>query len=112
MSQIILLKKKLIFISILSFSVILPVIVLAESETLNNLLATVTDLLNKVIALLFVLATVYFLWGVVQYVVGAGGKEEQLKQGKQHMLWGIIGMAIMLSAWGIVEGITTFFLGI
>ena len=75
------------------------------SGALDQLISKIEGLLNSVISLLFVLATVYFLWGVVNYVVGAGGDIKKLEQGKQHMLWGIVGMAIMLSAWGIVRAI-------
>jgi hypothetical protein len=29
--------------------------------------------------------------------------EDAQEEGKQHMLWGIIGIAIMVSAWGILH---------
>lgn len=63
--------------------------------------------LNQIIVLLFALVTVYFIWGIVQYV-GAGGDEARLKTGKKHMIWGIIGMSIMASAWGIVNIIADY----
>ena len=57
--------------------------------------------LNLVIELLFVLATVYFFWGVINYI-GAAGDESKLRDGKRHMIWGIVGMVIMAGAWGLV----------
>jgi len=63
--------------------------------------------LNLVIGLLFVLVTVYFFWGIIQYV-SSGGDEEKLKKGRQHMVWGIIGMTIMAGAWGIVNIIRSY----
>jgi hypothetical protein len=63
--------------------------------------------LNNVIALLFVVVTVYFAWGVIQYV-RSGGDEKMLEQGKKHMIWGIVGMAIMASSWGIVAIIANY----
>jgi hypothetical protein len=37
------------------------------------------------------------------------GEEEGIKKGKQHMLWGLIGLAIMFSAGSIYKIITSFF---
>lgn len=67
------------------------------------LVTTITNLFkNQIIPFMFVLVTVYFCWGIVTYV-RAGGDQKAIDTGKQHMIWGIIGMAIMASAWGIVE---------
>jgi hypothetical protein len=68
-----------------------------------------TGILDPIIGLLFVLATVIFLWGVIQYVIGSQGNETKLEKGKQVMIWGIIGMTVMASAWGIVAVICQFF---
>ena len=78
--------------------------------TVSGLLAKIqSELLTPLINLLFVLATVVFLWGVINYVIGSKGDQKKLDAGKQIMLWGIIGMAIMASAWGIVRIICRFF---
>ncbi len=61
-----------------------------------------TILKDQIIPLLFVLVTVYFFWGVITYV-RAGGEQKAIDTGKQHMIYGIIGMAVMASAWGIVS---------
>ncbi len=66
------------------------------------------NVLNPFISLLFVLATVIFIFGVVQYVI-AGGSQEKTQKAKLVMLWGIIGMTIMASAWGIVGILCKFF---
>ena len=66
-------------------------------------------ILMPVIALMFVLATIVFLWGVMQYVVGHQGNTATLEKGKQVMMWGIIGPTIMASAWGIVKILCDFF---
>lgn len=81
---------------------------LAAAATIDSILAQVKVILNFVIGILFVLVTLYFIWGVIQYV-SAAGDEEKLKNGKQHMLWGIIGMVVMAAAWGIVSIVMTTF---
>ncbi len=70
--------------------------------SLRQILTNIKDTLNFIIGLLFVLVTFYFIWGVVKYV-SAAGDETKLKDGKRHMLWGIIGMAVIAGAWGIVR---------
>ncbi len=68
-----------------------------------------TEILDPVITILFVLATVAFMWGVIQYVIGSGGNETMLARGKRVMVYGIIGMFIMSSAWGIIRILCFFF---
>lgn len=79
-------------------------------NTVRDLVQNIQNqILNPLISLLFVLATVVFLWGVIQYVIGSQGQEKTLEQGKKVMVWGIIGMFIMASAWGIVRLLCNFF---
>lgn len=86
-----------------------PVLVMA-AENVDSLIGKIKTTLNYVIGLLFVLVTVYFIWGIIKYV-SAAGDEEKLKSGKQHMVWGIIGMAIMAAAWGIVNILVDYISG-
>ncbi len=59
-------------------------------------------IINPLIILLFALATLYFIYGVVQFLAN-GDNEEKKTAGKNHMLWGIVGIAIMISVWGILN---------
>ena len=78
--------------------------------TLDQLIRQIqTTIIDPVIGLLFALATVFFLWGVIQYVIGSQGDETKLKKGRQVMVWGIVGMFIMASAWGIVKILCQYF---
>ena len=60
-------------------------------------------LINPAILLLFGVALVVFIWGLVQFLWAAnvGGKDSAT--GKQHMLWGVVGMFIMVAAYGILN---------
>lgn len=60
-----------------------------------------TYIINPIIGFLFALAVLYFLYGVVKFILNQDN-EEAKSTGKQHMIWGIIGMAIMLGVWGIL----------
>ena len=64
-------------------------------------------ILNPIIALLFAVALIVFLWGIFEFIAGHDS-EDKVSQGKQHMMWGIIGMFIMASAFGILQLIVSF----
>jgi hypothetical protein len=59
-------------------------------------------ILYPLISLLFGVAFLYFLWGVFQMVAHATS-EEARSTGKMHMLYGIIGMVVMLSAFALLS---------
>ncbi len=71
----------------------------AELTTRINLIKT--EILNPIILLLFALASVYFLYGVYQFVSGAGS-ETARATGQKHMISGIAGLAIMIGVYGIM----------
>lgn len=61
-------------------------------------------IINPIITLLFAAALVYFIYGVVMFLIDKSqGGGENAESGKNHMLWGIVGMAIMLSVFGILR---------
>ena len=62
------------------------------------LVQRITDfIVQPLIELLFVAATVVFMWGIFQFIAG-GDSEDSRSEGKRHMLWGLIGMFIMVAA--------------
>ncbi len=94
--------------AIVAMTLLFPMMAMAAA-TITETLTTLTTVLNAVIGVLFVLVTLWFIWGVLQYVMAAG-EEAKIKTGKDHMIWGIIGMAVMAGAWGLVAIINTTFL--
>jgi len=60
-----------------------------------------TEILNPLIFLLFALATVYFLYGVYEFVSEAGS-ESARTTGQRHMISGIVGLVIMIGVYGIM----------
>ena len=67
-----------------------------------------TFIIDPLIILLFALALLLFLWGLAQFILKASS-EEGKKEGKRHMLWGIIGIFIMVSVYGILRVLTNTF---
>ncbi|HVS79592.1 MAG TPA: hypothetical protein VHF05_01305 [Candidatus Paceibacterota bacterium] len=65
-------------------------------------------ILNPIIVLMFMVALAMFFWGIFQFISNAEsdrGREE----GKQNMLWGIVGMFIMISVYGIIRVVLATF---
>ena len=68
------------------------------------------QIVNPGIYLLSSLSFVWFLYGVVNFILArVNGDEDGIKKGKQHMLWGLIGLVIIFSAGSIYKAITDFF---
>lgn len=60
------------------------------------------EIINPVILFLVALALLIFMWGLFEYIRGADSLDARSK-GRTHMLWGIIGLFIMVSAYGILN---------
>lgn len=61
---------------------------------------------NSIVPLIYALAFLVFMIGMVRYFFLEQG-EEGREKGKQLMLWGIIGFVVMFSVWGIVRLLMT-----
>lgn len=69
----------------------------------ETLLQNILDnIVNPIITLLVAVAVLYFLWGVLGFVRNADNSEER-KKGGLHMLWGAVGLFIMIAAYGILN---------
>lgn len=83
----------------------------SRDQTLDGILSRIFYyIVNPFIILLFAVATVIFIWGVIKYIRNAGDNTKRA-EGQQHMIWGIVGFVIMVGVYGII-GILTGFFGI
>lgn len=72
-------------------------------DAANSFVDTVNEvILFPLISLLLGVAVLVFLWGVFQFVANAES-EDARSTGKKHMLFGIIGIVIMVSALAILQ---------
>lgn len=76
-------------------------------DDIGDLLCKFSELLNAIVPVLLALGVVYFVWGVVQYVIG--DDEEAKKKGKNRIIFGIIGLAVIVSLWGLVTIVVNTF---
>lgn len=110
-------KKKLIILSgfVLSLA---PVVALAQittggtptkcisttvggtTGTLQQLLCKFGELFNAILPVLIALAVIYFVFGVVTYVISSD--EEAKSKGRDRIIFGVIGLAVIIGMWGLV----------
>ena len=74
----------------------------ANVDDFFDVIGVVNTLLNTIIPLLIGVAVVVFLIGVIRYVT-AGDDEVKIKAARSMMIYGIIGLFVMVSVWGLVN---------
>lgn len=80
--------------------IFLPKVAYASFDTFyTNVINTI---INPLIYFLFALAILFFLWGVLEFIIGQQS-EEAKTTGKSHMIWGIVGITIMMGVWTIMN---------
>lgn len=80
-------------------------------STFNDIVMTfiVGCVLSNIIFILIGFSVILFLWGVLKYVAAEG---DERQAGKDFMIWGIVGLFVILSIWGLVAILqNTFHLG-
>lgn len=93
--------EKIYKIGFITGLAILPIFIFAQLEETRGILDEAKDIITTVIVpLVFILALLFFFWGVAKYIWSEGqGKAE----GKQIMIWGVVALFVMSSVWGIVK---------
>ena len=69
--------------------------------TIESVITRIAVALNRIIPFLLLLGTVIFLWGIVKYIT-AGGDEQKTKDARNLMVYGVMGLAVMIAVWGFV----------
>ena len=63
---------------------------------------------HSIIPLLFAVAMLVFFFGVIKYVISPDGSDNR-EEGRQFMMYGIVGLFVMVSVWGLVAVISNTF---
>ncbi len=56
-----------------------------------------------VVPVILALAFAAFVWGIVYYFFLHGSEETKREEGRQFILWGVVGLAVLFSVWGLVN---------
>lgn len=101
-------KKTKVFVgSLVSAAYLLPMLAFAQNGNITSngglagFLNSLKSLMDRIVPLLIGLAVIAFLYGVLRFVFNAGN-EDARKQGKDFIIYGLIGIVVMISVWGLV----------
>jgi len=68
-----------------------------------GLIDSATSIITSIlIPMAFALCLFYFFWGVMKYIRTGAGSDEASKEGKNVMIWGVVGLFVAFSVWGII----------
>ena len=84
---------------------LLPLLAFAQqfdSGYFDEILDSVSSIINGLIPILIGVGVLVFIWGLIQYVT-AGGESESRGKAIHTMIWGIVAIFVMVSVWGLVE---------
>jgi len=86
-----------------------PVFTMAQNTTwLDNVASEILTVVTVAVPVLTGLALAFFLWGLVVFLARTSNDQART-EGKRHMIWGIIGLAVLVSTWGIVQVVVALF---
>ena len=102
-------KIKLVAFSLLTLT---PLVALAQASPgicdalggVSKIVCNINLVLGSILPVLVSLGVIYFVWGVVQYFIG--DSEEAKTKGRDRIIYGIIGLAVIISVWGLVKIVT------
>jgi hypothetical protein len=89
----------------------LPAVAFAQTTAVtdvNSLSSKLIGIGNTVTYILTALAVLFIVWNVVIYLIKGSGEEGRSKAG-MNILWGIVGLFIIVSIWGLVSILTNTF---
>ena len=68
-------------------------------------------IVNPLIFLLIGIAVVFFLFGLIEFIASSDSTDGR-DNGRRHLLWGIVGLFIIFSVYGIINLIQNTLVGL
>ncbi len=99
--------KKIIALIAFAIPAIASAQALSEITNVNNLSNRLLGIGNVFTYILVAVAVIYIIWNVVQYFIKPS--EGDRKDAGMNILWGIVGLFIIVSIWGLVNIFTNTF---
>ncbi len=69
---------------------------------ISGFLAKIQGILDNIVPFIVGLAVFVIIWGIFTYITQASN-EEKREEAKKYILWGVVGVFMMLSIWGFVN---------
>lgn len=75
---------------------------IARSEGIRGVIEYLVNNIGlRLIPFLGAVAFFLFVWGIARFI-RAAGNEKELKDSKNIIIWGIVGMFVLVAVWGII----------
>ena len=87
-----------------------PFAAMAAPSDVNGIIETVGGLISSIVPIIIAIALVGFLWGIISYIT-AGDDPKNKDAARGYMIYGIIGLFVMVSVWGLVKILQSTFVG-
>lgn len=71
--------------------------------------AIITFINTVLVPVLFALAFLYFVYGVYKYFILGADNDSERETGRNFVLWSLIGFAVIISVWGLVNVLVNTF---
>lgn len=92
--------KKLSIVALV-LSATMPLAAFAQGTDAFDILWQFQSFVNLLVPFVISVGVLYFIWGVVQYTLGKS--DDAKKEGRERMIWGIVGLFVIVSIWGLVN---------
>lgn len=79
----------------------LPVVTLAQRTTVWTTFSVAFDIVASLLTMGGTLAVVAFFYGLANFIL-ISGDEKKRDGAKSIMIWGVVGMFVMVTIWGIL----------
>ncbi len=82
---------------------------LSRITNINGVIVRIASIGSVAVYLMIALAVIYIVWATVQYFIKGKSGDESRKESGMQILWGIVGLAIIVSLWGLVNVLVNSF---
>jgi fumarate reductase subunit D len=93
--------KKITYLFIFSFLVFFNVSYAASGDTFKTLIQKILNIFNSIVGLIMAFATLYFLYGILRYLIQYYDQKARVESIKV-ISYGLIALFVMVAVWGIV----------
>ena len=85
----------------LTAGLVLPQFAYAALSSIEDVLDYLISAATPLLSILVGIAIIVFFWGIVK-TIAHGGDEAARAEGKELMVWGMVGFVVMVSFWAIL----------
>ena len=86
-----------------------PQITFAAPKNFAELVNLFVSIINTAVPIVIAFAVLGFFWGLAKYISSAGDSSK-IEEGRNIMIYGTIGLFVMVSLWGILRILSETFL--